>query len=80
MASDPVLQAIAAEAPQPTDDQTAMYGRVVYSIESLKGMTLKDLKEICRNRELVLGGKKQELIDRVLTSQLGPYPPGATGP
>lgn len=80
VATDPVLQAMAAEPSQSADDQAPMYGRVVYSEEALKAMTLRDLKDVCRTRELVLGGKKQDLIDRILTSQLGPYAPGAAGP
>jgi len=80
VASDPALHAAAADPAQAPGSQAALYGRVVYSAESLKAMSLKDLKEVCRSRELVVGGKKQDLVDRILTSQLGPYPSGAAGP
>lgn len=57
-----------------------VYGRVVHSKEVLEGMTLKALKELCRCRKLVMAGRKDDLVARLLTSQLGPYPDGAAGP
>jgi hypothetical protein len=60
--------------------QSAKYGRVVHTQEGLERMPLKALKEICRSRKLVMSGKKPDLIGRILTSQLGPYPRGAEGP
>jgi hypothetical protein len=59
---------------------THQYGRVVYTVDGLMVMTMKHLKEICRSRELLVSGKKQELMQRILTSQLGPYQRGAAGP
>ena len=56
------------------------YGRIVYTREALEGMTLKSMKDICRQRGIAVSGKKPELIERLLTSQLAPYPNGAPGP
>lgn len=47
------------------------YGRVVYTEEGLSTKTQADLKEICQKRKLPVSGKKQVLIDRILTAQLG---------
>lgn len=56
------------------------YGRVVFTADALGQKTLPDLKDICRTRGLSMGGKKNQLLQRILTSQLGPYLDGAEGP
>ena len=70
----------AMSAMGPAEEAQPQYGRVVYTEDALSAMTLKQLKDICRSRELVIGGKKQELCQRILESQLGPYPNKAAGP
>jgi hypothetical protein len=44
--------------------------------EGLSTKTHADLKAICQKRNLPTSGKKQAVIDRILTAQLGP---GAQG-
>jgi hypothetical protein len=81
VAADSAAQALAAAAPsQAADNSGTFYGRVVYSSEALEAMPLKEVKDICRSRGLIVSGKKQDLLQRILTSQLGPYPNGAAGP
>lgn len=47
------------------------YGRVVHTEEGLSSKTQAELKSICQKRGLPVSGKKQVLIDRILTGQLG---------
>ena len=70
----------AVDASNPESDTAQQYGRVVYTVDGLSGMNLKQLKDICRSRDLVMRGKKEDLLQRILTSQLGPYPGKAAGP
>jgi hypothetical protein len=55
-------------------------GRVVYTTHALVMKTLKQLKEICKSRSLPVSGNKQDLVQRVIKSQLGPYAAGSVGP
>jgi hypothetical protein len=80
VATDSAVQALAAAPLREGESCGVMYGRVVYSLEALEHMPLKELRDICRCRGLIISGKKQDLVERVLTSQLGPYPGGASGP
>ena len=64
----------ASAVPPGTDaygSEPVSYGRVVYTEEGLSSKTHADLKGICQKRSLPVSGKKQVLIDRVLTGQLG---------
>eukprot|EP00892_Ulva_mutabilis_P006447 jgi/Ulvmu1/4174/UM019_0153.1 len=45
------------------------YGRVVFTADALAIKTLSDLKDVCRSRRLPVGGKKTQLVHRILTSQ-----------
>jgi SAP domain len=71
-----------AESGDPDSDRIAIQkiGRVVYTTDALSMKALKQLREICKSRMLPVSGNKTELAQRILTSQLGAFAHGSTGP
>lgn len=66
--------AAGAAAPPATDVSGTVisYGVVVHTAEGLNAKNQVELKAICRKRNLATSGKKQVVIDRILTAQMGP--------
>jgi SAP domain len=56
------------------------FGRVVYTTDALVMKTLKQLKKVCKSRSLPVSGNKQDLVQRIVKSQLGPDADGSAGP